>query len=305
MYKTLLLSSKRQAGIEIAKTLLPKLIKLELHSLAQITALDLAFHYSSIAVSASLTKKYEKIADVQLEIVKAEARLRKYHNRVGFICNTRESFTDNIIKEFTETAKHSLPLLRLHSNHIKRLVYSIVVCRYIVAYDYENIIKYCNEALASFPDGHPNIWSLQFAFLHKQLPALVALERFQEAKEIAKTACHLVPVGRFNWHLALIKRIRICLYSEDYQEAYELYKAHTQQKCPFENLNEYWNILKGYLYFLIQRGHIGPYGQERFNLGKFLNQMPLYSRDKAGHNISILIIQILIRIATRTVRPHH
>lgn len=60
--------------------------------------------------------------------------------------------------------------------------------------------------------------------------------------------------------------------------------------------NEHWSIIQGYLYFLIKREKIKPYDNERFYLGKFLNEMPLYARDKAGHNINILIIQILTRM---------
>ena len=88
----------------------------------------------------------------------------------------------------------------------------------------------------------------------------------------------------------------ICFHAGDYQEAYILYKAHRQQKRPHKNAEAYWKMLYGYLYFLIQVGKIEPYGEEHFNLPKFLNDMPMFSQDKAGNNINILIIEILIRM---------
>ena len=51
--------------------------------------------------------------------------------------------------------------------------------------------------------------------------------------------------------------------------------------------------MHGYLYVLIRAGKIQPYTQERFNLGKFLNDVPVHSKDKSGQNINILIIQML------------
>jgi len=295
-YKILLLNNQRKAAIEIANMLLPKAQKLELHSLVQTIVNDLLFHYSSIEVSSGLMKKYESLAIEQQKIVQAESLARRYHSRVGYITNTRESFPQSIIEEFIHATEQVLPLLDLGSHHINRLVYSIVMCRYIVVYDYENVIKYCNEALNSFPKDHPNGRSFLFTFMYNKVSALLALGQLEEAKQIAKDAGKLVPKGFFNWHLALLNRIIVCLYAGDYQEAYELYKAHKQTPCNFAILEEYWKIIQGYLYFLVKQEHIEPYTDERFYLGKFLNEVPIYSKDKAGNNINILIIQILIQM---------
>ena len=88
----------------------------------------------------------------------------------------------------------------------------------------------------------------------------------------------------------------ICLYTRDYQEAYDLYKEQAKHDCLFPTLAEYWKIIWGYLYFLIKVEKIKEYTEERFHLGKFLNEVPIYSKDKAGNNINILIIQVLTRM---------
>ncbi len=295
-YKLFLLNGKRNVAIASAKNLLSKLVELDLHSMAHTVANDLHYHFSSIDPISRSAKKYEKIAGIQLEMIKAEALVRKYNSRLGFICNTRESYSPSVLAEFREAVEHTLPLLRINSHHIRRLTYSIVVARYVAEYDYLNIEKYCNEALQSFPKDHPNIRSLRFAFLHKQIPSLVALGRSDEAKEVARAAGELVPVGNFNWHIALQKRITVCLHAADYQEAYDLYSAHSKEKSLDKNIKETWLILQGYLYFLIECGFVKPYKEERFHIGKFLNEVPIYSKDKAGNNINILLLQVLIRL---------
>ncbi len=305
-YKTFLGRGKREVAIEIAQELLPKLTSAELYSLAHIVSQDLYFHYSTMDYSRGLSVKYKKLTELNLGIVKAESLVRMYHSRVGYICNSRDSYPPTIIAEFIEAVEHTAPLLQLGYHQINRLIYTIIVSRYIVVYDYENIIKYCDEALATFPENHPNKRSLHFAFIHKKIPSLIALGRLNEAKEIAIEISQMVPVGNFNWKLALLKRIIVCFHAEDYQEAYQLFKSYQQQekksikskrsKSSSKTMFEFWNIIQGYLYFLIHRGQVEPYDNERFYLGKFLNEMPIYSRDKAGHNISILIVQILIRM---------
>ena len=295
-YKILLLSGKRKIAIETAKTLLPELHQFELHGLIYIVATDLRFHYSNMDSSKTLTAKYETLCLQQIEILNAESLIRSFHSKLSLIYNTRESYSEDFIEEIKEVTIKILPLLNLQSNYLNRFIYNIVINRYMVEYDYENVIKYCDEALASFSSKYLNGIALKFAYLQRKLPALIAIGRLREAKEIAKEACSMMPEGNFNWHLAFIRRITVCLYSKDYQEAYNLYKAHVQEDCPYPVLKEYWRIIWGYLFFLIKVGKIEEYSDERFYLGKLLNEVPTYSKDKAGNNINLLILQIITRI---------
>ncbi len=305
-YKLLLTNGKRNAAIEVATKLFPKLQKAELHSLAQIVARDLVFHYSYAGKKekARVANKYRKQAQILQGLTKIEFIVKDHYYRMAKICNNRESFTANQINEFKDVVEQITPYLQLGLHNLNRLIYTVIISRYAIVSDYENILKYCNEALASFPEDHPNIKALRFSFIHKKIPALVALGQLGDAKELAKEACQLTSEGNSNWHLALIKRVVVCFHSGDYQEAYELFKAYQQQPPPEEKgLEEFWKIIEGYIYFLIQRGKIEPYANEKFYLGKFLNEMPIFSKDKAGHNINIIIIQILVRMHREQFDP--
>ncbi len=81
-----------------------------------------------------------------------------------------------------------------------------------------------------------------------------------------------------------------------YQETYDLYKEHAKYPCTHQTLGEYWAIIWGYIYFLVRIGKITEYTEEQFHLGKFLNETPVYLKDKAGNNINIIIIQIITRL---------
>ncbi|MEO0778378.1 MAG: hypothetical protein AAF146_17555, partial [Bacteroidota bacterium] len=204
VYKLFLLQSKRTLAIEIAKSLVPRLEKLEIHSLLYQVAQDLFMHHAVITGSSRSMRKYERMAEKQLEIVRAESMVRLYYGRIGFICNTRDSFTPSVVREVQEAAEHVTPLLRLGSSQLNRFIYSIIVTRYVVTYDNKNIVKYCNEALNIIPDNHPNSRALRFSFMHKQVLSLLALGDSDKAKSIAKEACEMVSIGGFNWHLAFI-----------------------------------------------------------------------------------------------------
>ncbi len=294
MYKILLTKSRRAHGIKLAEGLLPELQKIELHGLCHIVANDLAVHYATFEVRPRFVEKYTHIAQTQLELANVESIVRQHYTRVVMLCNNKVSYSPKVVQEIIHASEQTWSLRQPGLQHINRLIYSIKLTRYSVEFDYENIIIHCNRALAELNEDHINISSLRLSYLFYKMPALLALEQLREAKDVAKTALTLVPKGYFNWHVILLRRIVVCLHAGDYQEAYDLYNAHRQKECLYENITEYWNIIRGYLYFLVKREKIDPYEKERFYLGKFLNEMPVFSKDKSGNNVNILIIQILV-----------
>ena len=295
-YKILLLSSKRKTAIRMAERLVEDLKKVDLHGLLHLVFQDLLTHYATVDVSPTLVKKYNQLVIKQVEIVQIESTIRSNYSQVIAYCNRQISHTELVIKQIKQLSEQSWRLKKEGLYHINRMIYSIKVNMYGVMYDYENILKYCDQAIENFPEDHPNIRSLSFPFLYHKVPALLALGRLSTAKETARSASDLVSKGSFNWHIIMLKRMVVCLHAGDYQEAYDLFKAQQHKKYPAQNIQEYWSIIRAYLYFLIKRKKITAYEKERFYLGKFMNELPIYSKDKSGNNINILIAQILINM---------
>lgn len=294
IYKVLLIKGQRGTGIDLAENLLPRLETIQLHNLIHVVANDLMIHYASFDIKPKLISKYQDLAKSHLELISIEAKVKFHFSNVVRYCNSRVSFTPRIVKKFIEATEATWPLITPNLYHINRWIYTIKIFRSYAEYDYSSIIRYCDLALADFPNDYNNIKAVRFLFNYYKAPALLAIGKLELAKEVSKKATSLMPKGSFNWHVMLLKRIVVCLHAGDYQEAYDLYKAHQQKECLYENIAEYWNIIQGYLYFLIKQEKIKPYSNERFYLGKFLNEMPLYSKDKSGNNVNILIIQILV-----------
>lgn len=295
-YRLLLASGNTAAGIEIAKKLLPKLEEAEIYCLAHATAIDLQVYYSTIGLKSNSQNKYTRIVEEQLKLVQAESTIRSRYSKVTSICNGRNSYTPKMVEELIQICTLVEPYLSYKSAYLNRFIYNIIIARYAVEYDYKNMLAICDKAIRSFASKKGNHRLLQFAFLQKKIVAQTALGQLRSAKEIAKRASKMVTIGKFNWHLALLRRAIVCLHTGDYQETYEIYKEHAKYKCDYSTLKEYWIILKGYIYFLINNGRIKQYDEERFNIGKFVNETPIYAKDKTGNNINIITIQILLHL---------
>ncbi|HHB77786.1 MAG TPA: hypothetical protein ENK85_00980 [Saprospiraceae bacterium] len=94
----------------------------------------------------------------------------------------------------------------------------------------------------------------------------------------------------------------IQFYSLDYKKAWNSIKTTLKNKR-FDSLSEVnketWYIYNAYISFvqLIGKVELSPREKgalKQFRLSKFVNEVPVFSRDKQGMNISILIIQVLI-----------
>lgn len=97
------------------------------------------------------------------------------------------------------------------------------------------------------------------------------------------------------------------MHSKNYQKAYELiltaqnHKNYT--KLP-PNIKEVWEVYAAYVHYFIRIEKINPIeinGKKlrKFRYYKFLNEVPIYSKDKRGINISILILQTIFLLQAK------
>ena len=91
----------------------------------------------------------------------------------------------------------------------------------------------------------------------------------------------------------------LCFHSNQYDKAYIIYKKcrfHPNFKKLSPAARELWLSLEGYVQYLIQIKKIEVPEEERkkFRLRKFLNEVPLFSKDKRNSNIPILILHMLM-----------
>ncbi|HRB93248.1 MAG TPA: hypothetical protein PLT17_07570, partial [Chitinophagales bacterium] len=101
----------------------------------------------------------------------------------------------------------------------------------------------------------------------------------------------------YNWYI--VKEIEFKIYLRDHkiQEAYHVYEeviANPTFKRQTDELTERWKIYQAYLIFMDNYLNKGEY---KFSLGRFMNDVPVNSKDKSGFNFAIRIISILFQAA--------
>jgi hypothetical protein len=138
------------------------------------------------------------------------------------------------------------------------------------------------------------------AFLHPTLVAATMLGQFEKAEAAAAQLEGLNLPGSHNWYKGMEVLVFFRLHQQNYQEAYRVFKQAKNHKR-FSHLSaanqEQWYLFEAYVHLLIAMGKIKRSEAEEKRLklrpARLLNQVPLFSKDKRGLNIPILIVHAI------------
>ncbi|MBK8502551.1 MAG: hypothetical protein IPL46_10235 [Saprospiraceae bacterium] len=140
------------------------------------------------------------------------------------------------------------------------------------------------------------------SFYYNRLMALIQLKRYSEGQVEANRCISVFEENSVRWYTAHHFYFLFLMHTQKFVQANLIRdrvifsKEFGQQ---YQNREETWYLLGAYLYYLILNGYLSISKNSPlldFRIKKFLNELPVFSMDKSGYNIPILIIQILIQI---------
>ena len=139
-----------------------------------------------------------------------------------------------------------------------------------------------------------------YAAYYQKMVSHAEFGQYELAKVAASHCTEFIRPGNFNWFKFNEEYFKLFMYCQDYQGGYRLFLQVIEDKSleyQADSVIEIWKIIHAYLSLLIDLEYVVPTKKVRnFRVGKFLNDTPIFSKDKKGINISILIIQILTLI---------
>lgn len=174
------------------------------------------------------------------------------------------------------------------------------------ANDYHQTAKLCEDAIAFFDKKNYDSGLPLQVFYYNLVVCYLQLREFEKGQELIGRCEYFFTEGTFNWYKLQELFFLLAMHSGHYTEAYQLFERVSE----FPRFNEQahqivemWKIYEAYVQFLIRIGEIPAEviseKAKKFRVGKFLNEVNEYVKDKRGMNISVLIAQILFNIADR------
>ena len=291
----------RTPAISIAQKTLKKSIEFEFTDINLELSRLLRSHYGTIIGDKKKFNEYNNLVKKFESNYQAELLAEEYYiDLISESANIKGYKESTILKAKGYFEKLISYNKDHHTNKFKFYAYLVIVARFELENDYRSILKYSTEAIEELSKNVEIIPPNRIApFILRKLVSQLHLKNYEEANKGIQEYLSFVIEGTRNWYIALTYRLKLAILTMDYQEAYHTYKlaiTHQGFRQQQSNITEAWKINEAFIFYFIYSGKIVPDQQnptKKFRINKFLNDVPLYSKDKRGYNISILILQIL------------
>lgn len=310
--KILITKHARLPAIKLAEKTIKHAINFELTDIILQLSRDLRFHYGGIGGNKKKYKHYNSLVKQYSKLLNAELLAEEFYTEIiiNFVSSTATK--PEIIKL---AEKYSAELVNLteevNTYRFKLVYYNIKALRYELANNYAMTIKASEEALDFFDQKvHIVTKNAQFLFLLKIISAQIYLKQFQQIETYIERCTTLIPRGSRNWLTTYNYFMIYLFHSYQFKRALEIYNevksVANKNLSSYEEISENWRIHEAFLhyFFLINKlPSTESQSIKKFRISKFLNEVPVYSKDKRGNNITIIILQILFLLQHKKYSP--
>ena len=290
----------RRSAIRLSEKLIKKSIKFGFTDLTLDLARTLRIHYSSIDVNEKKSKLYDEVISNNIKILTREIEAEKYY------CELSKHFTnsfENDQKQLKKAERYSQVLLRRingNSSYREALFsfYVIIMSKELIGAT-DEVIALSKKALDFF---HPAFLSksVKFGFQLKIIESRIKKTDYDLALKEINGLYSVTPINSINWFELHYLKFTLYNHLGEYALSRKVYVlAISSEYFPSmpEYVKEKWKINEAIINYLISLGKVP--GEAKFKLNKFINSIPIYSKDKKGANICVLILQILFFLKRR------
>lgn len=294
-----------QTAVKMLKKLLKQARKYEfLEIVTDCYRLLRAYHGNSTGQQKKVAEYTRKVGQY-LRLQEAEITVEGFYYDLLAYYVTDKS-TKQFISELAGEYLNRLlaePPERMTNNYFFKFK-MIELIQYMSVHDYERTIRVCREAADFFRAKsffHPQHLAI---FYCQWIASCIFLGRYEEGRRNVRECLRLLRKGNYNWYQAKKLEVQLAFYSGDYQKSYlvcaEMFRSHDLRK-QHQLIQEEWRLFEAYVQLLVLSGKFKEQGQRkklrRFRLNRFLNEFTLFSKDKCGMNIPILVAQTLLLIS--------
>ena len=306
--KILIGRNAHRSTIAVANDIYKVTRKYDFTEVALDVARSMRLYYGSIEGDLKKYALYSKEV-AQLEENFRYENLAEYHYTdliIGFV--NSKAAQKNVHLEAARLFKQIEPGLHLyHSYRLHFMGRLLEILIYSSINDHKNTVVVCDKAIRFFESKSYTANVPLQAFLYQEMVCYLQLRDYDRGRAAATRGLSLLQEGSFNWFKYQELLVFLTFHTGKYQDAFEIYKVtvkHRRFASLPASIQQIWKIFEAYLYYLREGNLLLPEEDEkamisRFRMARFLNETPLYNRDKRGLNIPILIFQILFLILTK------
>ncbi|GLR19756.1 hypothetical protein [Portibacter lacus] len=302
-------SRKRGVAIDLAHKTFKVSKKYGFTDLNYLLTSILTDHYVAIAFDKTKYKKYKKFKNYYLKAMIAENDIQEL--QAIFNMDLSKSSSGLNEKELHEHAENIKTIRKtqkeIHTYRYNLYAYLYQINFFLETRKYTELITLADEALHFFKKQGINSMDAELMIKIRAGLAYFMLKDYKSAENNFITLNKISRPYTTNWHSTYNYLSSLYINTERYHDTYDILSIvfnspNFEKAHPI--LVQLFKIKEAYFHFLIELGKIDPSKSKekplrKFRLGRFLNETPIFSKDKRGVNISILIIQMILLVQNK------
>lgn len=289
----------KSLSVKLAEKLINKSLKYKFTEINLELAKLLRRHYRLYQANPKKAAYYDEIVNHQLVILIAETEIEDWYEQLVQKIGNKRNVQQSLVqqgKQISDKVKSIFP--RLQSNKLALFANLIFVLEHELAKDYVSVEHACKTAVAYYEK------ELKFSSSGKKLIFQIKLvsvylsqKNFEEGESITQAIITSITKGSINWFITLDHYFLLCFHTGNYEKGVQVFEtaiSHPSYSTLSPYYKEMWLIYDAYIEYLKEVGLLKVKIQKKFRTARFLNTVPVFSKDKTGINISILIIHCLL-----------
>jgi len=306
----ILMSNRKQAlGAGLAEKTYRISRKYEFTDLNYLLSSLLSIYYTSNFPNHKKKSKFKDLREYYFLALKAEGDAELLYSEF----NSRLSISSSSLnaKELNECQAIVDDLME-KQQIIKTLRFNLFTYLYIANFyletrRYEEIIDMMVEGLKFYSDKKFKSIDGEYFLKTRGGIASFMLKQYEKAEQLFRENLLITSRTTLNWYATQKYLFSLKVIQKDYQSAYDITSIVLNSKNFEKNhplIVQLFKIYEAYIHFLVELGKIDPSKSDerelrKFRLSRFLNDVPTYSKDKRGVNISILVIQMILLVQNK------
>ncbi|MEO0727870.1 MAG: hypothetical protein AAFZ63_25215 [Bacteroidota bacterium] len=277
--------------VDLARLHLKRAQKYHFNSIALRLAGFLQSYFHNMAHDARRGNIFRDIRKKYQDLYFLEEEIDTIYLELSFQINSKRSPSKSIIERLNHICEEYRNYIHSDSIPIRVRVVILHISRAFINHDYDQAIELCNNVIAWLEEEGFAYFSGFYSYLAL---AYIVKGRYSDGLCSIENAINACPVGTNNWSVFQVNKFILYAHSGDFESAKETFFVAAEKMPDNAALKEQWLIIKGYMRFLSSCEVIDGVG--RLRLGKFFNEIPIFSADKEGNNINIIILFILLNL---------
>ncbi|HMN89554.1 MAG TPA: hypothetical protein PKD70_08265 [Saprospiraceae bacterium] len=300
--KILLGRSARRAAIPMAEKALRKAQEYEITDAVVMLATELRYHYGTIEGDIKKFEFYNNVLNKYMELMQIENQADEYYSRIRMHFAKAKGSKPELLRDSDKYLHHMQDILSKYDSYKLNFLYFLIYAtHHELSYEYDKLLEISEKALDYFQKKQHIISSVNiFSFKLRAFVSHLKLGHYTKAWGLGAECLQLAEVRPNNWLLTMEYLVILSFHTQTLQRAYNYYRQvldYPDYNKQGSNIQERWRIYEAYIAYLIAIGKIAPddsLSAGSFRVQKFINEVPIYQKDKQGANISIIVIQILL-----------